>query len=233
MYSDLFCKVYNEFGWNYYPEAFAEQLLQWIDANQVTVKATLDLACGTGVLSRILGQHGMEAWGMDFSEGMIRIARQEDPRGHYDVADMTLYRPDKKFDLVTCTGDALNHIDKLADVEKIFQNVYGYLNEDGWFLFDILNEKEVSTSEPFDMPFSEEVSARFQITRPEPGKVNLQTKVFENGVLTVEENIRETIHDVEAVCDLLRQAGFRQVRKDHRLLPEHNEATTWYIQAKK
>ena len=30
MYSDIFCKVYNEFGWNYYPEVFAEQLLQWL-----------------------------------------------------------------------------------------------------------------------------------------------------------------------------------------------------------
>ena len=27
MYSDIFCKVYNEFGWNYYPEIFGEQLL--------------------------------------------------------------------------------------------------------------------------------------------------------------------------------------------------------------
>ena len=27
MYSDVFCKVYNEFGWNYYPEIFGEQ---WI-----------------------------------------------------------------------------------------------------------------------------------------------------------------------------------------------------------
>ena len=30
MYSDVFCKVYNEFGWNYYPEAFGEQLLKWL-----------------------------------------------------------------------------------------------------------------------------------------------------------------------------------------------------------
>ena len=30
MYSDIFCKVYNEFGWNYYPVAFGEQLLQWM-----------------------------------------------------------------------------------------------------------------------------------------------------------------------------------------------------------
>ena len=27
MYSDAFCKVYNQFGWNYFPEAFGEQLL--------------------------------------------------------------------------------------------------------------------------------------------------------------------------------------------------------------
>lgn len=28
MYSDVFCKVYNEFGWNYYPEIFGEHLLE-------------------------------------------------------------------------------------------------------------------------------------------------------------------------------------------------------------
>ena len=31
MYSSAFCKVYNEFGWNYFPRAFGEQLLEWID----------------------------------------------------------------------------------------------------------------------------------------------------------------------------------------------------------
>ena len=30
MYSDVFCKVYNVFGWNYYPEIFGEQLLEWL-----------------------------------------------------------------------------------------------------------------------------------------------------------------------------------------------------------
>ena len=48
MYSDVFCKVYNEFGWNYYPEAFGEQLLQWLREHRVTVRTALDLACGTG-----------------------------------------------------------------------------------------------------------------------------------------------------------------------------------------
>ena len=52
MYSDVFCKVYNEFGWNYYPEAFGEQLLQWLKNHHVPVRTALDLACGTGVLCR-------------------------------------------------------------------------------------------------------------------------------------------------------------------------------------
>lgn len=233
MYSELFCKVYNEFGWNYYPEAFASQLLEWMAVSGVKAASALDMGCGTGVLSRILGQQGIAAWGMDLASGMIDIARREDPDGHYDVADMLTYAPGRTFDLVTCTGDALNHIPSLSDIETIFRNVHSFLNPEGWFLFDLLNEAEVSDSEPFDLPFSDTVSARFQITRPAPDTVNLQTRVFENGSLAVEENIRETIHDADRILSLLKQAGFRRVWKDHRLLPTHNRAATWYIFAQK
>ena len=44
MYSDAFCKVYNQFGWNYFPEAFGEQLLTWLHQYQITVRKSLDLA---------------------------------------------------------------------------------------------------------------------------------------------------------------------------------------------
>ena len=90
MYSDVFCKVYNEFGWNYYPEAFGEQLLQWIERQGIPVRTALDLACGTGVLCRILQKAGIDSRGMDFSQGMIDIARSESPDIPYDVADMTI-----------------------------------------------------------------------------------------------------------------------------------------------
>ena len=66
MYSDAFCKVYNEFGWNYFPEAFGEQLLEWIRRNEVHFQTSLDLGCGTGVLCEILTANGIEASGMDF-----------------------------------------------------------------------------------------------------------------------------------------------------------------------
>lgn len=233
MYSDVFCKVYNEFGWNYYPEIFGEQLLQWLAQNYVKVNTSMDLACGTGVLCEILHKAGIEASGMDFSQGMIDIARQSCPAIHYDVADMTTYRPDRQFDLVTCTGDALNHIMALDQVEKIFQNVYAYTAPGGYFIFDILNENEVSDSEPFEMDFSETTRVWFQMTRPGEKQVNLQVRVYENGDLALEENIRETIHDVTTICALLQTCGFTVLRCADSLLEDGGHGTTWFVIAKK
>lgn len=233
MYSEVFCKVYNEFGWNYYPEAFGEQLVLWLEETGVKVRTSLDLACGTGILCEILRKSGIRASGMDFSEGMIRIARESSPDIPYEVADMVTYRPEKQFDLVTCTGDALNHILKWEDVEQIFRNVYGYLSPGGYFVFDILNENEVSTSEPFEMDFSETVKVWFQMTRPREKTVNLQIRVYENGQMQLEENITETVHDPAAVCQALGRCGFEVVKCADRLRDSGNPGTTWFVIARK
>ena len=128
MYGSAFCKVYNELGWNYFPEAFGEQLLEWLRRRGLRPESSMDLACGTGVLCELLQKSGIRASGMDLSAGMIGIARAGDPRIRYSVADMVTFCPEEAYDLVTCTGDAINHIPDLGDVERIFRNVYGYLN---------------------------------------------------------------------------------------------------------
>lgn len=234
MYSDVFCKVYNEFGWNYYPEAFGQQLLHYLAENRIVPKNVLDMGCGTGILCRILQEAGIQSRGMDLSPGMIHIAREENPGIPFDVADMVTYCPEETFDLITCTGDAVNHIPSLADVARIFQNVYALLNPGGLFVFDILDEKEVSDSEPFEMDFSPATRVWFQMTRPEKDKVNLQIRVYENGTEAFSETIRETVHDVTGICVLLKAAGFRIIKCSHRLSDTTGkDATTWFIIAKK
>lgn len=233
MYSEVFCKVYNEFGWNYYPEAFGQQLLQWIRQNGLHLRSAMDLGCGTGILCDILQRSGIEAWGTDLSESMIRVARENFPQLHFEEADMTVYRPDRQFDLVTCTGDALNHILDLASVEAIFRNVYSYLAPGGYFLFDLLNRQEVSPCEPFDCPFSDTIRAEFQILKSDDGIINLKTRVFEDDVFRFEENIYEILHDPDTILSLLKSAGFQVLGCTDRLLPEAMASTTWYIVARK
>ena len=233
MYSDVFCKVYNEFGWNYYPEIFGQQLLEWMKRQGIRPKNAMDLACGTGILCQILARQGIEAAGMDFSAGMIQIAREASPQIPYQVADMITFRPETQYDLVTCTGDALNHIPDLADVARIFENVYAYTSPGGWFVFDILDENEVSTSEPFEMDFTDRIRVWFQMTRPGEHQVNLKIRVFEDGALQFEENIRETVHDPQMICQLLTQAGFTVQQCSDRLLPDSGHGTTWFVVARK
>lgn len=233
LYSDIFCRVYNEFGWNYYPEAFGQQLLLWLERRGVCPKSSMDLGCGTGVLCEILQKSGIRASGMDFSFGMIEIARGRNPAIAYQVADMITFCPNEQYDLVTCTGDALNHIRALEDVRRIFQNVYRYTAPGGYFIFDILNENEASAGEPFDMDFSETTRVWFQMARPAENQVTLTIRVFENGHFQFEENIRETIHDPNAICDLLKESGFTVESCADRLLEDANPGTTWFVIAKK
>lgn len=232
MYSDVFCKVYNEFGWNYYPEIFGEQLLLWMKQHNFTPRSSMDLACGTGILCELLYKNGINASGMDFSSGMIDIARAGNPEIHYDVADMVTYCPDCCYDLVTCTGDALNHIGTLSDVEQIFRNVQTYLAPEGYFIFDILNESEISTSEPFEMDFSDSIRVWFQMTRPVWKQVNLKVRVYENDRLSFEENIRETVHDIDEICNLLTISGFEVIHCADGLL-EDCHGTTYFVIAKR
>lgn len=233
MYSDVFCKVYNEFGWNYYPEAFGQQLLRWLDNQGLNPASALDLACGTGILCRILRERGMAVTGMDLSSGMIDIARAACPDIRYDVANMVTYRPDGRFDLVTCTGDALNHIMSLSDVERIFRNVHDYLTPGGYFIFDILNAREVSTSEPFEMDFDDHTRVWFQMTQPGENQVNLKIRVFEDGVERFEENIRETVHDPAEICTLLEKSGLHVRSCADSLLEDGSHGTTWFVIAQR
>ena len=233
MYSDIFCRVYNEFGWNYYPEAFAEQLLAWLKQENIPAASVLDMGCGTGILCRMLADAGLHARGMDLSPGMVAIARQENPTVPFDIGDMTTYRPGESFDLVTCTGDALNHLPRLEQTREVFRRVWECLNPGGWFVCDVLNEQEVSDSEPFEMDFSDTVRVWFQMTRPDCSTVNLCVRVWENGVFQFEENIRETLHDPETLCRMLENQGFTPVRRAHRLTNTANNAATWYILARK
>lgn len=233
MYSDVFCKVYNTFGWNYYPEIFGQQLLTFLERKGNIPKNALDLGCGTGVLCEILHKNGIKASGMDFSSGMIAIARERNSQIPYEVGDMVTYRPEAVFDLVTCTGDALNHIREADKVEQIFRNAYGYLAEGGYFIFDILNRNEVSTSEPFEMDMEDGLRVWFQMTTPKEDEVNLKIRVFRGEKQEFEENIQEIIHDSEIICAMLERTGFTVERCADRLLDDGGHGTTWFVVARK
>ncbi|GAB2990068.1 class I SAM-dependent methyltransferase [Saccharothrix stipae] len=64
-------------------------------------RATLDLGCGEGRVSRDLAGRGHRVTGIDASPTLVEAARQADPEGRYLLADSAdLPFPDYSFDLV-------------------------------------------------------------------------------------------------------------------------------------
>ena len=113
---------------------------------------------------------------------------------------------------------------------KVFINVKKALAPGGYFIADILNEKEVGNGELIDFEYDETTNAQFSITADENKNVCLKISVFENNELKFEEKIIEKIHDPEMVCNLLRKAGFKDIILDHKLLDsQDSQAITWFI----
>ena len=143
MYSDAFCKVYNEFGWNYFPEAFGGELLEWIHQSGAEIRSSLDLACGTGSLSLLLAQKGYAVLGADLSEDMLAVACEkafalpEPQRPFFICQPMQALELPEPVDLVVCCLDSLNYVTDPADCRETFRRVYDSLKPGGLFVFDI------------------------------------------------------------------------------------------------
>ena len=71
----------------------------------------LDLACGTGVLTRLLADYGYDMTGIDLSEEMLAIAREKSNDSIlYLEQDMTEFELYGTMRAIVCSMDGFNYI---------------------------------------------------------------------------------------------------------------------------
>lgn len=103
---------------------------------------TLDLACGTGSLTVELAKRGLDIYGIDGSMSMLSVAQQK--TADNDLNILFLCQQMQYIDLygtvdtVVCALDSINHLTSEKDVQSAFQRVSLFLNEDGFFVFDVI-----------------------------------------------------------------------------------------------
>ena len=103
----------------------------------VANKSILDLACGTGNFTRRFRSSASKVVGVDISEKMIEIARQEEakePLGiEYLVRDVLELGEIDQFDIVTA-GFLLHYSQTKEQLLKMCQNIYANLKPQGRFV---------------------------------------------------------------------------------------------------
>ncbi len=99
----------------------------------------LDLGCGTGNLTTLLADKGIEMTGIDLSEDMLMVAREKaDGRDilylNQDMREFELYGT---VDFIVSSLDCINYITDKRDLLKVMKLANNYLNPGGLFIFDI------------------------------------------------------------------------------------------------
>ncbi len=104
---------------------------------EVGKQRILDLGCGTGMLLEHYSSNN-ETYGIDESPEMIKIARGRDKNTDYSIGNIRDFKMDKKFNLIVCAYDTINHLPTIKDWNKLFKNVANHLDDDGIFIFDFV-----------------------------------------------------------------------------------------------
>lgn len=104
------------------------------------VRTVLDLACGTGSLTRELALRGYSLMGVDLSADMLSLAEEKcrdlDDRPRFFCRSMEKLRLPEPVDACVCCLDSVNYILKPKRLREAFRRVYEALEPGGLFLFD-------------------------------------------------------------------------------------------------
>ena len=100
-------------------------------------KKVLDLACGTGSITKHLTEMGYDVIGIDLSEEMLTAAKEKCPECIFIKADMTDFTLPDQLDFCLCSLDAVNHLTEFQQVCNCFKCVGNALNSGGLFVFDV------------------------------------------------------------------------------------------------
>lgn len=102
----------------------------------------LDLACGTGRMTRQLAERGYDMIGVDGSADMLSEAYSSETEVGskpilYLCQDMRELELFGTVGAAVCCLDSLNYLLTEEDLEKVLSLVHNYLDPDGLFLFDV------------------------------------------------------------------------------------------------
>lgn len=139
MYKE-FAKVYDLFMEDIPYDDWCQYITSLLRENGIEGKAVVELGCGTGQLTRRLVTEGYRMTGVDISEDMIKVAKEEGGNIDYIVEDMTELVLETPTDAIISVCDSINYLTQEGDLACAIMCAYENLKPAGVFIFDMKTE---------------------------------------------------------------------------------------------
>jgi len=98
--------------------------------------SVLELGCGTGaILARLTTSAALV--GLDRSPKMLAIAAAKVPGARFVECDMRSFDLGKRFDVVVCVFDTINHLLDVGSWASLIESAHRHLATDGLFVLDV------------------------------------------------------------------------------------------------
>lgn len=139
-----FASVYDLFMDNVPYEDWTDYIEKLLNKHGIDQGLLLELGCGTGSITTRLADKGYEMIGIDASEDMLAIARDNNVERVNKI--LYLCQDMREFELygtvaaVISVCDSMNYILNEEDLLKVFRLVNNYLDPGGLFIFDLDTE---------------------------------------------------------------------------------------------
>ncbi len=136
-----FAQVYDLFMEDVPYEEWRDFLVDILHREGISDGLVCELGCGTGRMTRLLAQSGYDMIGIDASQEMLSIARENESEGIlYLAQNMREFELYGTVRAIVSICDSMNYLLEEEDLLQVFKLVNNYLDPGGIFLFDLNTE---------------------------------------------------------------------------------------------
>ncbi|WP_408956366.1 class I SAM-dependent methyltransferase [Natroniella sp. ANB-PHB2] len=213
-------KFYQEFS-RYYDHIFPfkEVKLHFLQENLSEKGKVLDLATGTGTYPIALAKRGYRLTAVDLSKQMIATANNKAKEEgvsidfqNEDIKKIDALYSIESFDLISCIGNSLVHLDGVDEIRELISKIYSLLKKEGTFALQIVNYDRILAKDITKLPSIEGADGIKLIRNYESQgpKINFKTLLktpngeFNNSVLLYPLTS-------DKLRDILVETGFKKI----------------------
>ncbi len=243
---EFFTDYYDEIiRWNWYNLQDEVELIDELIQKNSNMWAIniLEVAVWTWVIAKELEKLWYNIIWLDISEKMLEKAKKNIDEKKLLLWDMRNFELNKKFDIILCNNNSINHLLTIEDWKKFFSKAYIHLKKWWILIFDILTIFEFENiTRDFRWFFNvKEDTICLEMFKKENYYkwlikmfIKQEDKYIKNNYKLIEEEVKENSFEINEIKKILKEFSFEVIDMEdfHKSIVDEQSERVYFVAKK-